>query len=71
MMKAIPIVAGVVLLLVGAGWASQGAGLIGGSSLMDKNSTFVLIGGFLAVIGIALVVFGAVSKPKPTLPAAV
>jgi xanthine/uracil permease len=62
MRKAIPIVVGVILLLIGIGWASQGAGMMGGSSLMDNNPTFIYLGGFLAVVGIALVAFGAVSK---------
>ena len=65
MRRAIPIVLGVVLLLVGIGWASQGAGIIGGSSLMDNNSTFIYLGGFLAVVGLALLTFGAISKPRP------
>lgn len=64
MRKAVPIVIGVILLLVGIGWASQGAGVIGGSSLMDNNATFIYLGGFLAVVGVALVAFGALSKPK-------
>ena len=62
MRKAIPIVVGVIILLVGIGWASQGAGIMGGSSLMDNNPTFLYLGGFLAVVGIALVAFGARSK---------
>ena len=53
-----------ILLLLGIGWASQGAGIIGGSSLMDNNLLFVYLGGFLAVIGIALVAFGAKSKTR-------
>jgi xanthine/uracil permease len=60
--KAIPIVIGVILLLIGIGWASQGAGMMGGTSLMDNNPTFIFLGGFLAVVGIALVAFGAISK---------
>jgi xanthine/uracil permease len=64
MRKAIPIVVGVILLLIGVGWASQGAGMMGGSGLMDNNPTFIYLGGFLAVVGIALVAFGAISKPK-------
>jgi hypothetical protein len=68
--KIIPIIIGVVLLLVGIGWAAQGAGVIGGSSLMDNNTTFVLLGGIIAVLGIGLVAYGAVSKPKPQAPAA-
>jgi hypothetical protein len=70
MRRAIPIVIGVILLLVGLGWASQGAGIIGGSSLMDNNQTFLYLGGFLAVVGIALVAYGAMIK-KPQVPVAV
>ncbi len=70
MRKAIPIVIGVILLLLGIVFASQGAGIIGGSSLMDNNPTFIYVGGFLAVVGIALVAFGAISKAKAQTPAA-
>jgi len=70
MRRAIPIVIGAILLLIGIGWASQGAGLMGGSSLMDNNSIFIYLGGFLAVVGIAVVAFGVVSKPKAQTPAA-
>jgi hypothetical protein len=62
MRRAIPIVVGAILLLVGVGWASQGAGIMGGSSLMDNNPTFIYLGGFLGVVGVALIAFGAVSK---------
>ncbi|MDA4118758.1 MAG: hypothetical protein OK455_10500, partial [Thaumarchaeota archaeon] len=72
MRRAIPIVIGVILLLVGIGWASQGAGIMGGSSLMDNNPTFLYLGGFLAVVGIALVAYGAVGavakKPHASAP---
>jgi len=61
MRRAIPIAIGAALLLVGIGWASQGAGIIGGSSLMDNNSTFIYLGGIVALVGIALVVYGAFS----------
>lgn len=64
MRRAIPMVIGGILVLVGIGWASQGAGMMGGSSLMDNNSTFIYLGGFLAIVGIALLAFGAISKPK-------
>jgi xanthine/uracil permease len=69
MRKAIPIVIGVILLLVGIGWASQGAGMMGGSSLMDNNSTFIYLGGLVAALGIILIAFGAISKPKAKPPA--
>jgi len=69
MRKAIPLVIGLVLMLVGIGWASQGAGILGGSSLMDNNSTFIYLGGLLAAVGIALVAYGALSKTKARTPA--
>jgi hypothetical protein len=68
MRRAIPIVIGVILVLVGIAWASQGAGLVGGSSLMDNNQTFIYLGGFLALLGVALVAYGALSKPKTQEP---
>jgi hypothetical protein len=70
MRRAIPIVIGAILLLIGIGWASQGMGIMGGSSLMDNNLVFVYLGGFLAVIGIALVAYGAKLKTKAPTPAA-
>jgi hypothetical protein len=62
MRRAVPIVIGVILLLLGTGWASQGAGIIGGSGLMDNNSTFIYLGGLVAALGVALVAYGALSK---------
>lgn len=70
MRRIIPVIVGVVLLLVGIGWAAQGAGVIGGSSLMDKNTIFVFLGGIIAVLGIGLVAYGAVVKPKAQVSAA-
>jgi xanthine/uracil permease len=64
MRRAIPIVIGVILLLLGIGWASQGAGVMGGSSLMDHNSTFIYLGGLVALAGIVLIGYGSISKPK-------
>jgi hypothetical protein len=66
MMRAIPIVIGVILVLVGIGWASQGAGMMGGSSLMDNNQTFIYLGALVALVGIALVAFGATRRGKVT-----
>jgi len=62
--RAVPIIVGAILLLIGIGWAAQGAGMIGGSSLMDNNTTFVYVGSLVAVVGIALLAFGALSKMK-------
>jgi len=62
--RIIPIIIGAIVLLIGIGWASQGAGMMGGSGLMDNNSTFVYLGGVVAVVGLALIAFGALSKPR-------
>jgi xanthine/uracil permease len=65
MRKAIPIIViGAILLLLGIGFASQGAGMMGGSSLMDNNPTFIYVGGLVAIVGIALIAFGAASRTK-------
>ncbi len=64
MRRVIPIIVGVTLLLVGVGSAPQGAGIIGGSSLMDNNAAFIYLGGSLVAVGIALMFFGAISKTK-------
>jgi hypothetical protein len=62
--RIVPMVVGAVLLVVGAAWAAQGAKVIGGSSLMDGNTIFIFLGGVIALIGLALLAYGAVSKPK-------
>jgi hypothetical protein len=62
--RIVPIVVGIVLLLLGAGWAAQGANVIGGSSLMDGNTIFVLLGGIIAVIGLALIGYGVAAKGR-------
>ena len=64
MRRIIPIIIGAIVLLIGIGWASQGAGMMGGSSLMDNNSTFIYLGSIVAVLGLALIAFGAISKPR-------
>jgi hypothetical protein len=57
---------GAVIIVLGTVFALQGAGIIGGSSLMDNNSTFVLVGPLIAVGGLVLVAFGLQSPgPKP------
>jgi hypothetical protein len=60
----VPIIVGVILILVGLTFASQGAGMMGGSSLMDNNVTFVYVGTAVLILGLILLVFGAVSRPK-------
>lgn len=70
MRRVIPIIVGVLVLLVGVIWASQGAGIAGGGSYMDNNPTFVNLGGAVAVFGIILIALGALWKTKPKTPAA-
>jgi hypothetical protein len=38
--------------------------MMGGSSLMDNNPTFIYVGGLVAIVGIALIAFGAASRTK-------
>jgi xanthine/uracil permease len=68
MRKIIPIIIGVILLLIGIGWASQGAGMMGGSGMMDNNSTFIYLGALVAVVGIVVIAFGAMMKTKVRAP---
>ncbi|HET9894478.1 MAG TPA: hypothetical protein VFQ44_06045 [Streptosporangiaceae bacterium] len=50
-------IVGVVLIVVGAFWALQGFGAIGGS-FMSGNSAFEVIGPAVAIIGLLLTVIG-------------
>lgn len=62
MRRAIPITIGVILVLTGVVWASQGAGIAGGGSFMDNNPTFINLGAIVAVVGIAVIAFGSSGK---------
>jgi hypothetical protein len=53
---------GILLILLGAVWASQGAGMLGTGSLMDNNSTYVYLGGALAIVGVLLLAFGVIPR---------
>jgi hypothetical protein len=44
---------GLLLLLLGALWALQGAGLVGGS-VMSGRTLWIWIGGLVALVGLAL-----------------
>jgi len=54
---------GLLLLLVGAVFALQGEGVVGGSSLMDNNPNFIYIGSFVALVGIVMAVLGIWPRP--------
>jgi hypothetical protein len=58
------IIVGLFLLFIGTVFALQGANVIGGSALMSGNSTYIYIGGVVAVIGLILILVGAVSRSK-------
>jgi hypothetical protein len=57
------ILLGLVLLLLGAVFALQGEGMVGGGSLMDNNPNFVYIGSFVALVGIVLATLGIWPRP--------
>ena len=50
-------IVGVVLILIGAFWALQGFGAIGGN-FMTGNNAFKIIGPVLAIIGLLVTVIG-------------
>jgi len=68
MSRTVPVIVGIILVLFGIGWASQGAGIIGGSSLMDNNPAFIYLGTILTAVGIVLLAYGAFSRPKTPSP---
>jgi len=47
------LIGGIVLLLLGAVWALQGAGILGGS-VMSGQSQWLLIGAVMVVVGLWL-----------------
>lgn len=53
---------GAVLVLLGGVWFFQGIGVIGGS-FMTNNSTWVLIGAVVALVGVVLLVRRTGSSP--------
>lgn len=57
MKKIVLIAIGVIVLVIGAVFAGQGANLIPGSS-MTGDRTWIYVGLVLAVVGIVLVVLG-------------
>lgn len=57
-MRLIGSVVGVLLALVGVIWTLQGIGILGGS-FMTGNRLYAIIGPIVAIIGLALLAFGA------------
>ena len=57
-------VLGVVLLLMGIVFALQGANYIGGSAVMSGNSTYIYVGGAVAIIGLLILAWGFMSGKK-------
>jgi hypothetical protein len=62
------IVFGLLLVIFGTIFALQGVNVIGGSSFMNGNPTWIYIGGALAFVGLILVGAGTVSNAKASLP---
>ena len=58
------ILVGILLVIFGTVFGLQGANVIGGSSLMSGNSTYIYVGGVLAVIGLIISALGMVSRSK-------
>jgi hypothetical protein len=63
------VVFGLLLVIFGTIFALQGVNVIGGSSFMNGNRSWVYIGGALDVTGLILVVAGSVSRSKSSLAA--
>jgi hypothetical protein len=45
---------GVILVLVGAVWIGQGTNAISGSRMMSGHGGYAVLGGIVAVVGLAL-----------------
>ncbi|MDP3892191.1 hypothetical protein [Nocardioides sp.] len=56
-MKSVPVLAGVLMCLVGALWTFQGLGYVGGSA-MSGSTTWAVVGPIVAGFGVALVIVG-------------
>ncbi len=63
MRKGVLITVGVLVIIVGAVFTFQGLGVIGGSA-MTGNTIWAIIGPIIALVGIALTVYGLRSSPK-------
>lgn len=57
-MRWVGIAIGVLAVLIGAVWTLQGLNILGGS-VMSGNTTFVVVGPLIVIVGLVLVVVGA------------
>ncbi len=62
--RAVLVVVGLVVLVVGAVFAGQGLNLIPGS-FMTGDRTWLLVGAILVVVGLVLIVAGARGPRRP------
>ena len=60
-MRVVLVVVGIVIALLGALWALQGFGVVGGSP-MSNTTTWSVIGPIVALLGVAVAIFGARRK---------
>lgn len=57
------VIPGVLLVLVGAVWALQGVGVLGGSA-MTGSTVWAVIGPIVAVVGLVLIVIGIARRSR-------
>jgi hypothetical protein len=57
------VIPGVLLVLVGAVWALQGVGVLGGSA-MTGSTLWAVIGPIVAVVGLVLIVIGIARRSR-------
>ena len=57
------VIPGVLLVLVGAVWALQGVGVLGGSA-MTGSTLWAVIGPIVALVGLALIVIGIARRSR-------
>ncbi len=56
-MRAVVVVVGVIIILLGVVWVLQGAGVLAGS-FMSNDPTWLWIGAVTSVVGLALLIVG-------------
>jgi hypothetical protein len=61
---------GLLILIAGTIFALQGANLVGGSSLMNGDPTWIYVGSVLGIVGLVLVALALHSRSRPPAPAA-